>query len=263
MKSIFYFVTKLENIIQCILSVELCAPQIFLFDRQAWKHDSKKIVVTAVIKCLSKQYFLFRGPAWKYFVVHIISHKCTANIFVLTVRLENIIPREIIGYNNIYLLCKYYSLECKNVLFQGSTWKKFACYVIRQTSLTVRLKNMILLGLSLTAIIHLKWKVSFIWYQAAMISKLWYGACLLIYIMYLYILLFILYTFTFLISILIVFRPSVHWHLALLVRQARKMSPPLKAKELWIEHGRTRPQHSACELPHMHLFLPETDLRKL
>ena len=179
--------TRLENIIQCILSVELFAPQIFLFDRQAWKHDSTKIVVTAVIKCLSEKYFLFRGPAWKCFVVHIISHKCTANIFVLTVRLENIIPREIIGYNNIYLLCKYYSLECKNVLLQGSTWKKFACYVIRQTSLTVRLKNMILLGLSLRAIIHLKWKVSFIWYQAAMILKPWYGACLLIYIYHVFV----------------------------------------------------------------------------
>ena len=39
-------------------------------------------VVTAIIKCLSKKYFLFRGLAWKFFVVCIISHKCTANVFV-------------------------------------------------------------------------------------------------------------------------------------------------------------------------------------
>ena len=76
MKSNFYFVTGLENIIQCILSVKLGAAQIFLFDSQAWKHDSTQIVVIAIIKCLSKLYFLFRGP------VYIISHKCTANIFV-------------------------------------------------------------------------------------------------------------------------------------------------------------------------------------
>ena len=178
--------SRLENIIQCILSVELCAPQIFLLDRQAWKHGSTKIVVTAAIKCLSEKYFLFRGPAWKCFVVHIMGHKCTANIFVLTVKLENVIPREIIGCNNIYLLCKN-TFECKNVLFQGSTWKKFAYYIIRQTSLTVRLKNMILWGLSLTAIIHLKWKVSFIWYHAAMDLKPWYGTCLLIYIYHVFV----------------------------------------------------------------------------
>ena len=71
-----------ENIIQFILSVKLNAPQIFLFDGQAWKHDSTQIVVTAIIKCLSKKYFLFYGPAWKCFVVYIISHKRTTNTFV-------------------------------------------------------------------------------------------------------------------------------------------------------------------------------------
>ena len=53
--------------------------------------------------------------------------------------------------------------------------------------------------------------------------------------------------FIFLISILIVIQPSVHWHSVLLVWQAQMKSPPYKAKELWI----------MCELPHMHLLLPE------
>ena len=44
----------------------------------------------------------------------------------------------------------------------------------------VRHKNTILWELSATAIIQLKWKVSFVWYQAAMILKPWYGAYLLI-----------------------------------------------------------------------------------
>ena len=42
----------------------------------------KKFCWPMIIKCLSEMYFLFHGPAWKYFVVYIISHKCTANIFV-------------------------------------------------------------------------------------------------------------------------------------------------------------------------------------
>ena len=32
-----------------------------------------------------------------------------------------------------------------------------------------------------------------------------------------------------------------------------------KAKELWITHNHTHLECSACELPHMHLFLPETE----
>ena len=34
-ESIFYFLAGLENIVQCILSVKLSAPQIFLFDGHA------------------------------------------------------------------------------------------------------------------------------------------------------------------------------------------------------------------------------------
>ena len=55
----------------------------------------------------------------------------------------------------------------------------------------------------------------------------------------------------------------VHWHSALLARQLRTTSPQYEAKELWIAHDHTRPQHSACELPHMHLFLPETECKKI
>ena len=94
MESIFYFVTGLENT-QCILSVKLSAPQIFLFDGQAWKHDSTQIPFTTMIICLSKtffcfvarlenvlrcvlsvtsaqQIFLFDGRAWKHYSKEII-----------------------------------------------------------------------------------------------------------------------------------------------------------------------------------------------
>ena len=81
--------TGLENI-QCILSVKLSTSQIFLFVGQAWKHDSRKIVVTAVTKCLREMYFLFRGPAWKCIVKCILSVTNAQQIFCLTVRLENI-----------------------------------------------------------------------------------------------------------------------------------------------------------------------------
>ena len=77
-QKVFIFWLAWKEDIQCILSVKLSAPQIFLFDGQAWKHDFMQIVVTAIIKCLNKKYFLFRGPAWKCF----FSPKSTANIFV-------------------------------------------------------------------------------------------------------------------------------------------------------------------------------------
>ena len=51
----------------------------------------------------------------------------------------------------------------------------------------------------------------------------------------------------------------VHWHSALLAQQAQMMSPPCKAKETWIAQDPMHPQHSMCELPHMYLFLPQTE----
>ena len=35
--------------------------------------------------------------------------------------------------------------------------------------------------------------------------------------------------------------------------------PWYQAKEVWITHHHSHPQHSTCELLHMHSFLPETD----
>ena len=105
---------------------------------------------------------------------------------------------------------------------------------------------MILWGLVVIAIIHLKWKVSSVWYQAAMILNPWYGVCFLICIMSLYILLFTLYTFYFpdQYSHCNPVQPSVHWPSALLARQAQMTSPPDKANELWITHDCTHPQHN-------------------
>ena len=106
-----FFILKENILLWCsqpsILPTRNITQQIFLFDGLAWKHASTKmssqqlyalffilwrglkrkhystqIVVTAIIKCLSKKYFLFYGPAWKCFVVYIISHKRTTNTFV-------------------------------------------------------------------------------------------------------------------------------------------------------------------------------------
>ena len=137
MKSIFYFVTRLENINQCILSVKLSSPQIFLFEGQAWKHDSMQIVVTAIIKTLSKIYFLFCGSAWKCFVMHIVSYKWTAIIFVWWSSLKTLFHGDYWLQQYIYLLYKYHTLESKHFLFYGLAWKHFAVHIIRQPSLMV------------------------------------------------------------------------------------------------------------------------------
>ena len=54
----------------------------FLFDSQTWKHDSTQIFITAIIKSLSKKYFLFCSLSWQCSVVYIIRHKFTANTWV-------------------------------------------------------------------------------------------------------------------------------------------------------------------------------------
>ena len=103
-----------ENI-DCMLSVKLSAPQIFLFIGQAWKHGSTQIVVTAINKCLSKNTFLSHGLAWKCFVVYIISHK-----FCLTVRLENII-QWILSVTVVYTCCTSIIHLSENI-FCFMTW---------------------------------------------------------------------------------------------------------------------------------------------
>ena len=92
------------------------SPQIFLFDSHTWKHDSRETVVTAIIKCISKMYFLIPGPAWKCFVVYNISHKHTANILFDSQAWKHY-SLKIIGYNNINLMYKYYTLEWKYFCF--------------------------------------------------------------------------------------------------------------------------------------------------
>ena len=87
-KNIFYVVTGLENIIQCVLSVKYpvyITINIFILilltvmlENMIPRRLSSKQLPNAYAKCI----FLFRRPAWKCFVVDIISHKRTANIFV-------------------------------------------------------------------------------------------------------------------------------------------------------------------------------------
>ena len=142
---IFYFVTGLENIIQCILSVKLSVSQIFLFDSQAWKHNATQIVITAIIKCLNKMYFLlFCDPAWKCFVEYVISQKWTTNIFVWRSGLKTFFHGDYWLQQYIYNCCTSIILLSENsFLFHGLAWKRFAVFIIRQSSLSVRLKNMI------------------------------------------------------------------------------------------------------------------------
>ena len=123
-----FCMTWLENIIQSILLAKLSAPQIFLFDGQAWKHDFTKIVITAIIKCLSKKYFLFRGPAWKCFVVLIISRKCTANIFVSQSGLKTLLH----GHNWLqqYLLVVQVSYTWVKNFFFMTGLEKFLQFIL-------------------------------------------------------------------------------------------------------------------------------------
>ena len=211
-----------------------------MFDGQAWKHDSTQIVVTAVIKCLSKKCFLFCGPAWKRFVVYIIRHKCTANTAWRS-GLKTLFHGDY--WLQLYIFVVHVSYNwVKEFLLNGLAWKHFAVYIMRRASLTARLKNMILWGISITTIIHLKWKVFFVWYQAAMILKPWYCECLLIYIMFLYILLFTLYILYFPVQFShhnSAFR-SLKFSLVNATRSTDGV-PPNEAKELWFAHDRTRP----------------------
>ena len=97
-----------------------------------------------IINCLSEMYFLFHGPAWKYFVVYIISHKSSAQQVFLFDGQAWKHSMEIIGYNNINFLYKCHTLEWKYFLFHGLAWNHFAVFIIREISLTVWLTNMIL-----------------------------------------------------------------------------------------------------------------------
>ena len=124
MKSIFYFVTELENIIQCILSAKLIAPQVFLFDNHAWKQDSTETVITAIIKCLSETFFV-SWPSLKMFCSLYYLSQVHSKYFCLMVRLENIIP-----WRSLFATIYAYTIY-------------LLVFIIRQTILTVRLKNMI------------------------------------------------------------------------------------------------------------------------
>ena len=141
---IFYFVTGLENIIQCILSVKVSVSQIFLFDSQAWKHDAIQIVTTAIIKCLNKMYFFCFVTQLENVLWSILSVTSGQQIFLFEGQAWKHFSMEIIGYSNIYNCCTSIILLSENIfLFHGSAWKRFAVFIIRQSSLLVRLKNMI------------------------------------------------------------------------------------------------------------------------
>ena len=146
----------------------------------------------------------------------ILSVTSAREVFCLTVWLKNINPwrlqQNISVVQVLYICCTTFYI----LYYQA------ASYIIGQTSLMVRLRNIIL------------WRFS-----AAMILKPCYGACLLLCI-FVYITFYILNFLLFLISILILIQPSVHWPSALLARQAQITSQPYEARELWITHDCAR-----------------------
>ena len=95
----------------------------------------------AIINCLREKHFLFCVLAWKCFVVYIISHNRTTKIFLWQSGLR-LWAMGIISYNNVVsCIYNYHALEWKCFFFHGLAWKPFAVYIIRQTSLKVRLKT--------------------------------------------------------------------------------------------------------------------------
>ena len=106
--------------------------------------------------------------------------------FCFTVRFENIITWTSL-VTTISTCCTSIIHLSEKFFFHDWAWKIFAVYIIRQTSLTVRLKNKILWGLSVTAIIHLKRKyllfeIRLLWFwNHGMVHACLYVSCLCIY----------------------------------------------------------------------------------
>ena len=145
--------TRLEKIIQCILSIKLSAPQIFLFDGQAWKHDPMHTAITAIIIWLCKKYFLFSGLTCKCFCRVYYQSQVHSKYFSLMVWLESIISWRL-------------SVTTILVAQASYTWVKIFCFMdllenILQFILSGKpvwwsdSKSTILWGSSVTAIINL------------------------------------------------------------------------------------------------------------
>ena len=103
---------------KCILSIKQSAPQIFLFDGHAWKHDSTQ-THHSNHQMLNWNVFFVSWPGLKMFCSVYCQSQVHSKYFCLAVRLNKIISMKIIGYNNVYLLCKYHTLEWKYFFFMA------------------------------------------------------------------------------------------------------------------------------------------------
>ena len=152
--------------------------------------------------------------------------------FCLMVRLENVIP-----WRSLFATIYAYTIY-------------LLVFIIRQTNLTVRLKSMISIKQKFPIIVNviytarkIKWEMMWSSRNTKVLDSFspqkWKvnTTC----------------------SMFHLFKVQVHWHSVLLAQQPQMTCPPYKIKNLWITHNRIFPKNSASELPHAHLFLPETD----
>ena len=145
---------------------------------------------------LTRKAFFVPWLGMKIFYSVYYQSQVQSKYFCLMVRLGNIIPWRL-SVTTIYTYCRSIIHLSENIFCFMALLENILQFVLSGKSVWRSGLKVWFCGDYLTTIIHLKWKVSFVWYQAAMILKPWYGACLFIYIMSLYILLFTLYTFYF------------------------------------------------------------------
>ena len=141
---------------------------------------------------LTQKFFLFCDRVWKHPLDIISQTSSTTNIFVWRSDLKTQFHADRRDSNYQIIKRKVFFISLNGlkmfygVYYQTKVHSKYFC-------LMIRLRNLF------HGDYRLKWQVSFVWYQAAMILKTWYGACLLAIYCFLHYTLFI-----FLISILTV-----------------------------------------------------------
>ena len=125
------------------------------------------IFVAAIIKCLKRKVFIVSWPKLKMFCSVYHQLQVHGKYFCLTVWLKNINPWRLQQYISVaqvlYTWGKIFFVSWLGLKTFYILYYQAASYIIWQTSLMVRLRNIIL------------WRFS-----AAMILKPCYGACLLL-----------------------------------------------------------------------------------
>ena len=153
------------------------AQQIFLFYSLAWKHASPQIFFATITIGWNEKHFLFCNWTWKHYPVYIISQtNCTTSIFIWQSCLKTRFNRDchhsnyqMLKWNIFFVLWPSLKMFC-SLYYLSQVHSKYFClmvrleniipwrslfatiyaytiyllvFIIRQTILTVRLKNMI------------------------------------------------------------------------------------------------------------------------